>query len=77
MTRGVVAALLGLLAVALGPVGLAWAVDDPPPFGFVGAEVQPISLAKAQALGMDAPRGVFVRDVVPWGPAYRSGLAAW
>lgn len=73
MTRGVEAAILALLML-MAAVASAGAGDDAPPFGFVGAEIQPISLAQAQALGMDAPRGVFVRDLVSWGPAYRAGL---
>ncbi|EKV32711.1 HtrA protease/chaperone protein [Caenispirillum salinarum AK4] len=74
MTRRLRTAIVVLAALVLAAGGPARAVEDPPPFGFVGAEVQPVALAEAQALGMEAPRGVFVRDLVPWGPAYRAGL---
>lgn len=66
-------AVVGVLLLLLAPLP-AQALDDPPPFGFVGAEIQPVTLDMALALGMDAPSGVAVRDLVPWGPAYQAGL---
>lgn len=61
------------IVAALSP-SVARAVDEPPPFGFVGAEVQPVSLNAAMALGMSGPDGVIVRDLVSWGPAYGAGI---
>lgn len=68
------AVFLTLLVLAGAGSMAAKAVEQTPAFGFVGAEIQPVSLTEAQALGMAAPRGVFVRDLVTWGPAYRAGL---
>lgn len=64
-----------LLAVAAGfAAAPAQAADAAPAHGFVGAEVQPIAPGEAQALGLGAPPGVFVRDVLSWGPAYAAGV---
>ena len=41
---------------------------------YLGAEVQDISRAIADSLGMDRPGGVLIADLVPGGPADRAGL---
>lgn len=78
--RPVGAAVAAVVAVAVAAA--AWmaapltarAADAPPAHGFVGAEVQPPTLGQAQALGLPQMQGVFVRDLLSWGPAYAAGM---
>jgi serine protease Do len=42
--------------------------------GFVGLQIQGLSPAMAAALGLEAPRGVLVRDVAQGGPADKAGV---
>lgn len=62
--------LLTLLAILLGPAVAAKAQDA----AFVGMQIQGLSPAVAQALGMGQAKGVLVRDVALDGPAAAAGF---
>lgn len=62
--------LLTLLAILLGPAVAAKAQEA----AFVGMQIQGLSPAVAQALGMGQAKGVLVRDVALGGPAAVAGF---
>jgi serine protease Do len=44
--------------------------------GWLGVQIRPLDLTKAQALGLDPPRGVYVHDVLNDQPAQLAGIIA-
>ena len=44
--------------------------------GWLGVHIRPLDRAKAEALGLEAPRGVYVHEVMPAQPAHQAGIAA-
>ncbi|GAA0581718.1 PDZ domain-containing protein [Caenispirillum bisanense] len=68
------AVLVALVALLWGQPAAVGASEAPPAHGFVGAEVQPVSLEQGRALGLSGGAGVFVRDLLAWGPAYGAGI---
>jgi serine protease Do len=47
-----------------------------PSRGWLGVQIRPLDLPKAQALGLDPPRGVYVHDVLNDQPAQLAGIMA-
>ncbi len=68
------AVLLAMAALLWGQPAVVRANEAPPAHGFVGAEVQPVGLEQGRALGLSGAGGVFVRDLLTWGPAYAAGI---
>jgi serine protease Do len=44
--------------------------------GWLGVQIRPLDRAKAVALGLEAPQGVYVHEVMPAQPAYQAGIVA-
>src|SRR5262245_3690584 len=44
--------------------------------GWLGVQIRPLDRAKAVALGLEAPQGVYVHEVMPTQPAHQAGIIA-
>lgn len=44
--------------------------------GWLGVHIRPLDRPKAEALGLDGPRGVYVHEVVPDQAAHKAGIVA-
>jgi serine protease Do len=44
--------------------------------GWLGVQIRPLDRAKAVALGLEAPQGVYVHEVMPAQPAHQAGIVA-
>jgi serine protease Do len=44
--------------------------------GWLGVQIRPLDRAKAVALGLEAPQGVYVHEVMPAQPAHQAGIIA-
>jgi serine protease Do len=44
--------------------------------GWLGVQIRPLDRARAQALGLEAPQGVYVHEVMPAQPAHQAGIVA-
>lgn len=67
-------AVFGFILLGLGQVGPGPAAASEPAGGFVGLQVQGVNSATMAALGLDAVKGVLVRDVAAGGPADLAGI---
>jgi serine protease Do len=67
-------AVFGFILLGLGQAGPGPAVAGEPAGGFVGLQVQGVNSATMAALGLDAVKGVLVRDVAAGGPADLAGI---
>jgi len=67
-------AVFGFILLGLGQVGPGPVAASEPVGGFVGLQVQGVNSAMMAALGLDAVKGVLVRDVAAGGPADLAGI---
>jgi len=67
-------AVFGFILLGFGQAGPGPAVASEPAGGFVGLQVQGVNSATMAALGLDAVKGVLVRDVAAGGPADLAGI---
>ncbi|MBM3566610.1 MAG: PDZ domain-containing protein, partial [Alphaproteobacteria bacterium] len=63
-----------VLAAVMAHVSPAAAAGENHPAGFVGMQVQGLSVQAARALGLTEAKGALVRDIAPGGPAEKAGI---